>query len=148
MEIKKILFPTDFLEGSSDALPYAIDLAKRYGAKLYILHVIQDVTQATGWYVPHVSVEELYKDMEESARKELDRIFAEELRGFKNYENLIIRGTPANEILHFCEENNIDLIVMGTHGRKGLDRLIFGSTAEKVVKSARCPVLTVRIPSE
>ncbi len=145
MDIKKILFPTDFLEGSSDALPYAIDLAKRYGAKLYIVHVIQDVTQATGWYVPHVSVDELYKDMEESARKELDRIFAEELRGFKDYENLIIRGTPAHEILDFCEKNDINLIVMGTHGRKGLDRLIFGSTAEKVVKNARCPVLTVRV---
>ncbi len=146
MEIKKILFPTDFLEGSSDAIPFAIDIAKKYDARLYIIHVVQDVAQATGWYVPHASVDELYKDMEKSARKEIERFFAEELRGFDNYENHIIRGTPSHEILDFVEKYDINLIVMGTHGRKGLDKLIFGSTAEKIVRNALCPVLTVRIP--
>ena len=55
MNVKKILFPTDFSEGSDNALPYAADMARYYGAKLYLLHVIQDITEATGWYVPHVS---------------------------------------------------------------------------------------------
>ncbi len=146
MEIKKILFLTDFMEGSSDALPYAVDLAKKYSARLYILHVIQDIALATGWHIPHISMDELYKEMEESAEKESKKMLAEELRGFTDYESAIVRGPPADEIIEYSEKKGVDLIVMGTHGRRGLDRLIFGSTAEKVVRNARVPVLTVRIP--
>lgn len=146
MEIKKILFPTDFLEGSDTALPYAADMAKRYNAKLYVMHVIHDIAQATGWYVPHVSLNELYKDMEANAKKEIDRYGAEELRGFKDVEHVIVKGVAYDEIIKFAKEKNIDLIVMGTHGRKGLDRIIFGSTAERVVRDAPCPVLSVRVP--
>lgn len=69
MDIKRILFPTDFSEGSDNALPYAVDMAKHYGAKLYVLHVMHDIAQATGWYVPHVSMDELYKDIEAGAKK-------------------------------------------------------------------------------
>ena len=77
MEIKKILCATDFSEGSLNSLPYAIDLAKRYGAKLYLIHVIYDVVKTSSWYVPHVSLDEMYKDMTERrkgpARKKLCR---------------------------------------------------------------------------
>ncbi len=145
MNVKKILFPTDFSEGSDNALPYAADMAKHYGAKLYLLHVIQDV-EATGWYVPHVSLDELYKDMEKNAAKELGRYGLEEFRGLKDIERIVVKGRPYEEILRFARENKADLIVIGTHGRKGLDRVIFGSTAEKVVRDAPCPVLSVRLP--
>ena len=69
MNVKKILFPTDFSEGSDNALPYAADMAKHYGAKLCVLHVIQDIAEATGWYVPHVSLDELYRDIEKKCGK-------------------------------------------------------------------------------
>ena len=146
MEIKKILFATDFSEGSSNSLPYAVDFAKRYGAKLYFVHVIYDVAKTSGWYVPHVSMDELYKDMEKNAKAQLEKSFIEEMRGFKDVENVVLKGTPYEELAHFAEENKIDLIVIGTHGRKGLDRMLFGSTAEQVVRLAPCPVLTVRLP--
>lgn len=146
MNVKKILFPTDFSEGSYNALPYAADMAKHYGAKLYLLHVIQDIAEATGWYVPHVSLDELYRDMEKNAAKEIDRYGIEELRGIKDIERIVVKGRPYEEILKFAGENKADLIVIGTHGRKGLDRVIFGSTAEKVVRDAPCPVLSVRLP--
>ncbi len=144
MEIKRILFPTDFMEGSKEAIPYAVDLAKKYGARLYLIHVIHDVTRATGLYVPHVAVDELFKGMFQEAEKQIKKEYLEELRGFEDIQYDILRGIPYEEITKYAEENDIDLIVIATHGRKGLDRLFFGSTAEKVVKHARCPVLTVR----
>jgi len=146
MKIKKVLFPVDFSEGSDNALPYAVDMAKHYGAKLYLLHVIQDIAKATGWYVPHVSLDELYRDIEKNAAKEMDRYGVEELRGYKDVERHILKGTPYEEILKFAVDNKADLIVIGTHGRKGLDKALFGSTAEKVVRDAPCPVLSVRLP--
>ncbi|MBE0425472.1 MAG: universal stress protein [Nitrospirae bacterium] len=147
MEIKSILFPTDFSEGSSQALNYAVDLAGRYRAKLYLFHVIYDIAKASGSHVPHVSMDQLYKDIEQGAKKQLESFGVEELGGFKDLEKNIVKGVPYEEIINFAEKNRIDLIVIGTHGRKGIDRILFGSTAAQIVRFAPCPVLTVRIPS-
>lgn len=148
MEIKRILFPTDFSEGALNALPYAVDLAKSYGAKLYMLHVIYDIATASGLYVPHISVDEMYKELDISARKELEKFGLDKRNDVKDVEYTVIRGIPYEEILKFAQEKSIDLIVIGTHGRKGLDRVLFGSTAERVVRNASCPVLTVREPKK
>ncbi len=144
MLIRNVLFPTDFSEGALGALPHAVDLAKNCGAKLYMLHVIYDIAIASGLYVPHVSVDEMYKELESGAAKELENFGLEERKGIKDMYYSVLRGVPYEEILKFAQEKNIDIIVLGTHGRKGLDRFLFGSTAEKVVRYATCPVLTVR----
>lgn len=146
MEIKSILFPTDFSDGSSQALKYAVDMANRYGAKLHIIHVIYDIAKASGWYVPHISVDQMYKEMEEGAKKELERFGVEELSGVKNLERSVIMGVPHEEIVNYANKSKVDLIVIATHGRKGIDRILFGSTAAQVVRFAPCPVLTVRLP--
>jgi universal stress protein A len=146
MEIKRILFPTDFSEESAVALEYAIDMAKHYGAKLYLLHVIYDLARAAGWYVPHTSINEMYKGIEKEATKEIERFGLEELRTLKGIERHVLRDTPHEGIEKFAKENKIDLIVMATHGRKGVGRILFGSTAAHVVRFAPCPVLTVRLP--
>ena len=146
MEIKKILCATDFSEGSLNSLPYAVDLAKRYGAKLYLIHVIYDVGRTSGWYVPHVSLDEMYKDMTKDAKAQLEKSFVDEMRGFKDIEHVVLTGIPYQEISRFAEEKKIDLIVIGTQGRTGLDRMLFGSTAEQVVRHSPCPVMTVRLP--
>jgi nucleotide-binding universal stress UspA family protein len=146
MEIKRILFATDFSEGSSHALPYAVDMAKQYGAKLYLVHVVYDVTKTAGWYVPHASIDEIYDDIEKGAKAELDKSFIDEMRGLKDIERVILKGIPYEEIAKFAEAQTIDLIILGTHGRKGIDRMLFGSTAEQVVRTAPCPVLSVRLP--
>jgi nucleotide-binding universal stress UspA family protein len=147
MEIKRILFATDFSEGSSHALPYALDIAKQYGAKLFLLHVIYDVAKSAGWYVPQVSIDEIYRDMEKSARIELEKSYSDDMRGMKDVERVVLKGIPYEEITKFASDNIIDLVVLGTHGRKGIDRMLFGSTAEQVVRNAPCPVLSVRIPT-
>ncbi len=145
--IKKILLPTDFSEGSKNALPYAMELAKQYNASLYLIHVIYDLSQASGLHVPHVNLDQLYLEIEATAKKELERFGLEELRGL-NVHREIIRGVPYEEIIKFAEKNQIDLIVIGTHGRKGLEKVFFGSTAEQVVRRAPCAVLTVRLPKK
>jgi nucleotide-binding universal stress UspA family protein len=145
--IKKILLPTDFSEGSKNALPYAMELAKQYNASLYLIHVIYDLSQASGLHVPHVNLDQLYLEIEAVAKKELERFGLEELRGLDVHRE-IIRGVPYEEIIKFAEKNQIDLIVIGTHGRKGLEKLFFGSTAEQVVRRAPCAVLTVRLPKK
>jgi nucleotide-binding universal stress UspA family protein len=148
MEIKRILFPTDFSEGSAHAVPYVVDLTRHYGARLLVVHVIYDVVKASGWYVPHVNMDELYTDLEKNAKKECERWCLEELRDYKEIEYHVLRGVPHDEILKCADKHKTDLIVMGTHSRKGLDRIIFGSTAERVVRDAKCPVLTVGAPRQ
>jgi universal stress protein A len=121
-------------------------MAKRYGAKLYLIHVIYDIGKAAGWYVPHASMDEMYKDIEKSADKELGRFGLEELRSLKGVERSVLKGVPHTEIVKYATDNKIDLIIMGTYGRKGMGRILFGSTASQVVRYAPCPVLAVRLP--
>ncbi len=146
MHIERILFPTDFSEGARHALPYAVDLAKQYDARLFIVHVVYDVVSTSGWYVPHIPLDELFEDMSASALKEMERGCLDIVGGYKNVEHMVVRGLPKDEIIRFAVENQIDLIVIGTHGRSGIDRILFGSTAERVVRKAPCPVLSVRLP--
>lgn len=146
MEIKSILFPTDFSEGSAEALKYAVEFAKKYDAKLYVIHIIYDVAKASGWYVPHISMDKLYQDIQEGAKKELDNFGVQELSGIKNIERVVITGIPHQEIVAFANSKKVDMIILGTHGRTGIDRILFGSTAAQVVRNAPCPVLTVRLP--
>lgn len=146
MKVEKILFPTDFSEGSFHALPYAVDLSKHYNAKLCILHVIYDIFKATNSHIPHISADELYREIFEWAQKEMERCCVEGLRGLSNVEKVVLKGVPYEEIIRFAAEKKVDMIVMGTYGRKGLERFIFGNTAERVVRKAPCPVMTVRTP--
>jgi nucleotide-binding universal stress UspA family protein len=145
MRIKTILFPTDFSNGARAAMDHAISLAKDYQAKLILLYVIQDISIAE-WYIPSsISAGELVEDMQKSAWQEMDKWIAEVSKQVKDVEKMVVRGVPFVEIIQTAKERNADLIVIGTHGRTGIDHMLFGSTAEKVVRKAACPVLTVRI---
>jgi len=146
MKIERILFPTDFSEGSSHALPYAADFARHYNAKLYILHVIYDIAKATESHIPHISTNELYKELNKWAMEEIETCCLEEIRGLPDVEKVVLKGIPYEEIIKFAAKEKIDIIVMGTYGKAGLERFIFGSTAERVVRKAPCPVMTVRMP--
>lgn len=146
MHLEKILFATDFSENSEHAFEYAISLARQFNAKLYLVHVINEPVDLRGFYVPHISFEKLEKEIEEGAEKMMQKFCQAKMADFANYESLIIAGIPYEEILKKAEADNISLIVLGTQGRKGLDHFLFGSTAERVVRSAKCPVMTVRLP--
>lgn len=146
MKIERILFPTDFSEGSQHAVPYAVDFSKHYNAKLYILHIVHDFTQATYSHIPHISSDKIFDEITAWAKKEIDRCCIEDVRELPSVERSVLQGVPYEEIVKFAEDRKIDLIVMGTYGKSGLEKFIFGSTAERVVRKAPCPVLTVRKP--
>ena len=139
-----ILFANDFSEGSEHAFDYALSLANQYAAKLLIVHIINEPVDLRGFYVPHISFENLEKEIADGAEKMMDRFCSENLAGYDNFEKHVITGVPYEEIVRKAEESGADLIIMGTHGRKGVDHLLFGSTAERVVRNAACPVMTVR----
>jgi nucleotide-binding universal stress UspA family protein len=144
----KILVAIDFSENSDYAFEYALTLAKQFQAELTLMHVINEPVDLRGFYVPHISFEQLEKEIEEGAFKMMDKFCSARLGDFSGYKTAIVSGIPYEEIIRKAEETGASLIVMGTHGRTGLDHLIFGSTAERVVRSASCPVLSIRLPVE
>jgi len=142
--LKNILVATDFSEPSAVALAYGRDLARSYGARLHVLHVIEDVmirySSEIGFALP-----ELQADLEKAARRDLDALIAEDDR--RTMEVVSTIETSVNipgAIVAYARECDIDLIVTGTHGRGAVSHLLMGSVAERVVRSAPCPVLTVR----
>jgi len=148
MNAKKILFPTDFSDAGQAALEYASALASEARAALYIAHV-DELPDAfvpgfgagpDGYgYVPDPN------NIRKEVRERLSQV-TPAVRGVA-CEHRYLRGNPADEILQFADSEGIDLIVMGTHGRTGVSRLLMGSVAEAVVRRARCPVLTVKQPA-
>ncbi len=145
-QLNKILFATDFSENSAHAFDYALTLAKKFNARLLIIHVINEPVDLRGFYVPHVSFENLEKEIEEGAEKMMQKFCSAAIEDFSNYETAIVGGIPYEEILKKAGDEMVSLIVMGTQGRSGIDHLLFGSTAERVVRKAKCPVMTVRLP--
>ncbi len=141
----KILFANDFSENSERAFEYALTMAKNFNARLVIIHVINEPVDLRGFYVPHISFEKLEKEIEEGAEKLMEKFCLTKIGDFANFETVIVAGIPYEEILKKADEENASLIVLGTQGRKGIDHFLFGSTAERVVRNAKCPVLTVRL---
>jgi len=144
MNIQRILFPTDFSEYNSAALRYASSLASEAGAKLYIVHVDErtELAAAMGGY-PYATPWET--EEQQKVRDRLTRLVPT-VAGVA-FEHRYLEGSPVAQLLRFAERENIDLIVMGSHGRTGLARLVMGSIAEGVMRQAKCPVLVVKQPA-
>ena len=139
---QNILFPVDFSDNNRKVVPYVKDLAGSRQTGLHLLYVVRDLAHYAGFYVPHPNLEGMARDLEKGARRRMDEFVAEHFGGLK-VEAKVMVGDPAESIVEFARGQGMDLIVMGTHGRRGLDHAIFGSVAEKVVKNSPVPVLTV-----
>ena len=143
VKIDKILFPSELREYSLKILPYVLSMSEKYNSTIYLLHVIDDISKWGGFYLPHISLDLYKKEAIEAAEKFMDKICDDQMKGCPNFERKICSGDPATEILKTIDAEAIDLVVMGTHGYKGLERAIFGSVARKVVKNSPIPVLTI-----
>ena len=145
MHFKTILFATDFSEGSDFAFESALSLARKFDSKLLIVHIINEPVDLRGFYVPHISFDKLEEEIEQGAEKLMEKFCRTYLQDYSNYETFVLPGIPYDEIIKNAVQFNADLIVLGTHGRTGLDHVLFGSTAEKVVRKSPVPVMTIRI---
>ena len=146
IKLKKVLVPTDFSDSARQALRYGMSFAKEYGAELTVLHVVENLTVGYASDLFPVPMAEVFQEISGYAKTELAKL-AEEARGRGiAVQEQVVQGKPSAEIVRFAAANEVDMIVLGTHGKGMLDQALFGSTTERVVRRAPCPVLTVRLP--
>lgn len=139
MEFNKILVPVDFSENSQKILASACDIAGKFDAALSVVFVVQSFDDYSGFFVPHMPVAKFEEEMVQGAEKKMESF----MTGYEGIEAKVLVGDVAEEVVRHAEETGVDMIIMGTHGYKGLEKVMFGSVAEKVVKTAPCPVLTI-----
>jgi nucleotide-binding universal stress UspA family protein len=145
LTLKTVLVPTDFSDASESALRYGKAMARAFGASLHVVHVMEDLL-AHAWaaevYV--ATMPQLRDEIEKESRQRLGTLLTDGERTELRAETALLAGNPFLEIVRYAKAHNIDLIVMGTHGRGPIAHMLLGSVAEKVVRKSPCPVLTVR----
>jgi nucleotide-binding universal stress UspA family protein len=146
-EIRRIVCPVDFSEASEYALDYASDFASRLGARIDLVHVYQLPTYA----LPDGAVftgADFENKLTGELQKQLDEITERTRKRGLETESQLLRGVPHKEIVRFAQDQEADLVVMGTHGRAGIEHILLGSVAERVVRTSPIPVVTVRQPGQ
>jgi len=145
--LKDILVATDFGEPADAALTYGRELARTYGATLHVLHVVDDVYLRMGGDAYVAVLPDLQRDAELAAQQRLDALLVDnDPEPLPVRKVTVISAAPASAIVDYAKSTDIDLIVVGTHGRHAVAHLLMGSVAERIVRTAPCPVLTVRHP--
>jgi nucleotide-binding universal stress UspA family protein len=144
--IEKIVCPLDFSDFSLHALEYAINFAQQFKAKLLLLHVVDVFLYDPAYFAPYVPDKAMFTGYEQKARTRLEEIAAAKVPQGVDTELVVKDGRAFAEIVKVAREAKADMIVISTHGRTGLSHAMFGSTAEKVVRKAPCPVLSIKHP--
>ncbi|MDA8164043.1 MAG: universal stress protein [Desulfobacteraceae bacterium] len=141
MQVNKILVPVDFSDNSEKILKSALFMAKKCGASISV--VVQSIEDYSGFFVPHIPITQFEEEMVEGANKRMESFMEENMDRSVPGSAKVLIGDVAEEIIKLAEAEQMDLIVMGTHGYKGVEKVLFGSVAEQVVKRSPCPVLTI-----
>ena len=143
--LKKVLLATDFSECAKTAEEYAAAFADQFQAELHVLHVVVDTNwMATDFGAALALTPDHFEEMQKSAKRAIDKIVVESVKRGGPGIGVVRLGDPPLEVVKYASEYGIDLLIVGTHGRGGVMHLLLGSCAEKVVRTAQCPVLTVR----
>lgn len=146
VNIKNILVPTDFSEYSKGTLPYAVDFAHKYGAKITLMHIFDEELLSPIFFEAGGVAQEYYNRLQDRLEAAVDDFLdAIDMEGVE-FEAMLGNGTPYVEIIKYARENGMDLIMVSTHGRTGLAHAFLGSTAEKIIRKAPCPVMVIRHP--
>jgi len=143
VEIRRILVPVDFSEVAPILAKWAKGFAKQLNAKIILTYVLEDLSTYEGIFVDLKTLTELENTLYEGAKKSMEDFLKEHFSDFPDVEPVLEKGDVVETILRVAQEKGADLIVIGTHGRKGLDRILFGSVAEGVVKNSPIPVVTL-----
>jgi universal stress protein A len=147
LPIRRILFPTDFSEHAEYAWPYAMQFARQFGAEIHLLHVVAPPPRMTESYSAAFDPEQFIRSLTQEAETSLDRLLAAARADGLAARSEVRVGTDFAEIIDYARKHQADMIVMATHGRTGLAHVLVGSVAEKVVRKAPCPVLTIKHPA-
>jgi len=142
-QVQKILFPVDLTEKIDPLLPWVTTLVEKFDATLIVLFVTQDLASFTSFYMPHPHIKSMQEEALKAAQQKMEEVRQQYFQDFKKVETRVVQGDPAAKILEVAQKEGVDLIIMGTHGRKGLERAIFGSVCDKVVRNSKIPVLTI-----
>ncbi|XCN71821.1 MAG: universal stress protein [Candidatus Electrothrix aestuarii] len=147
-EVQTIITPVDFSDNADMIAQSAAYTAGKFGAELHLVFVVQNFEDYSGFFVPPVNLPNLEEELLKSAQQRMDEFISEKEKDFQEagvsaVHRKVLTGDVSEEILDYAKEINCNLIVMGTHGYKGLERIMFGSVADKVVKNACCPVMTI-----
>jgi nucleotide-binding universal stress UspA family protein len=145
IKLKKVLVPTDFSDSARHAFRYGLSFAREYRAELVLLHVVENLTVGYASDLFPVPMAEVFQEISGYAKSELAKLAEEAKQKGVAVTELVAQGKPSAEIIRHAAENDVDMIVLGTHGKGMLDQALFGSTTERVVRRAPCPVLTVRM---
>jgi nucleotide-binding universal stress UspA family protein len=144
IEIKKVLLPIDFSKASTVLLPYAIEFAEKYGARLFIIFVAEDPFTYSGTPGTDLLPDQYFEDMVPRAERKMATFVADNIsKASLDVEGIVLTGHPAEEIINYANQEKMDLLIIGSHGFRGFERFVFGSVAEQVIKMAPCPVLTI-----
>ncbi len=145
IKLQRILVPTDFSDSARHAFAYGLSFASEYGAELLLLHVVEQVPMGYASELFPAPMAEVFQQVSGYARTELARLKAEVADKGVAVRERLAQGKPSAEIVRVAREETVDMIVLGTHGRGMLDKALFGSTTERVVRKAPCPVLTCHL---
>ena len=145
IKLKKVLVPTDFSDSARHAFSYGVSFAREYHAELVLLHVVENLTVGYASDLFPVPMAEVFQEISGYAKTELAKLAEEARQKGVAVTELVVQGKPSAEIIRHAADNGVDMIVLGTHGKGMLDQALFGSTTERVVRRAPCPVLTVRM---
>ncbi len=143
-DIERILFPVDLSEPSERLVPYVLNTARMLNAKIYVVYILQGLEHLADMHVPMTEIQDFQRLTQENVDRKLAEFCENHLSSAVGLSFTTRIGDPAHEILKYAEEVGADLIIMGTHGRSGMDKFIFGSVADKIVKTSAIPVMTVR----
>ncbi len=146
LTIKKILVPIDFSDYSKSALRYSVNFAKSFNASITLIYVVEPIIYPPDFSMGQIAIPTVNTEWDERAKEELDKLAKTEIPAELKVKTLIKTGKPFIEIIETAKEEDSDLIIIATHGHTGVEHILFGSTAEKVVRKAPCPVLTLREP--
>lgn len=146
LSIKKILVPIDFSDYSKSALKYAQEFAKYFNAEIVLIYVVEPMVYPPDFSMGQIAIPTIDIELDKRAKEELEKLAKNEIHPDIKHQIVIKTGKPFVEIIQTASELDIDLIIIATHGHSGVEHILFGSTAEKVVRKAPCPVLTLREP--
>lgn len=141
--LEKILVAIDFSRLTDRVMKAALEMAEKFGAKLELVFVVEDMTPYSWLSIPHISMDVLEDEMAQHAVSKLEGLAEDTIEDRFAYTTKVLRGVPAEQIVTEAESSGCGLIVMGTHGYRGLEKRLLGSVAEQVLKHAPCPVLVV-----